>query len=198
MKVIGLTGGIASGKTAVSDLLAGLGAAIIDTDLLAREVVLPGQPAYADIAAAWPEVVAGDGTLDRARLGAIVFADPDARARLNGFTHPRIRALMAHRLDAQRAAVTPPKAAVLVVPLLFENGLDAMVEESWLVAVSAPVQRERLITRDGFAPDEADRRIASQLPLADKLKRATRVIWNEVSLADLRAAVVDTWKEAGL
>ena len=198
MRVIGLTGGIASGKTAVSDLLAGLGAALIDTDLLAREVVIPGAPAYLDIVAAWPEVVGPGGALDRARLGALVFGDEAARLRLNGFTHPRIRQLMAERLGALRQAVPQPAAAVLVVPLLFENGLEQGLDESWLVAVKPVVQRQRLIERDGLTGEEADRRIASQLPLEEKLKRATRVLWNEGDRPALAATVEEAWRAAGL
>jgi dephospho-CoA kinase len=198
MLVVGLTGGIASGKTAVSDALATMGAAIIDTDLLAREVVLPGQPAYRDICAAWPEVVAPDGNLDRAKLGATVFANAAERERLNHFTHPRIRALMLERLAGLKGASSPPVAAVLVVPLLFENGLEAMVQESWLVAVSPAVQRARLIGRDGFSPQEADRRIESQMPLAEKLALATRVIWNDGDREALSKAVEAAWQAAAL
>lgn len=199
MKVIGLTGGIASGKTTVANLLAEKGAALIDTDLLAREVVEPGQPAYQDIVARFgPEVLRHDGTLDRARLGAIVFADPDARSALNGFTHPRIRQLMLDRLSGLAALPSPPPAAVLVIPLLFENRLESLVEETWLVALAEPLQRQRLIERDGFSPAEADMRIASQMALAEKRARATRVIENDGNLADLRAVVERTWRTAGL
>lgn len=199
MRLIGLTGGIASGKTAVSRLLAAKGAAIIDTDLLAREVVEPGQPAYQDIVRDFGEdVLASDGTLDRARLGAVVFADAEARRRLNGYTHPRIRQLMLDRVAALQASPAPPPAAVLVIPLLFENGLDALVEESWLVKVDPVVQKDRLMRRDGFSAVEAEQRIASQMPLADKLQRATRVIDNSGDLAALDTEVDRVWREAGL
>jgi dephospho-CoA kinase len=194
--VVGLTGGIAAGKTAVADLLAARGAALIDTDLLAREVVMPGQPAYQDIAAAWPNVVRADGTLDRQALGAIVFNDEAARQRLNGMTHPRIRQLMLDRLAALQAAQDPPPMAVLVVPLLFENGLDAMVQESWLVAVSPETQLARLMGRDGAGEADARARIASQMPQEEKLKRATRVVWNDGDREALARAVDEAWREA--
>jgi dephospho-CoA kinase len=194
--VVGLTGGIAAGKTAVADLLAARGAALIDTDLLAREVVMPGQPAYQDIAAAWPAVVRADGTLDRQALGAIVFNDEAARKRLNGMTHPRIRQLMLDRLAALQAAQDPPPMAVLVVPLLFENGLDAMVQESWLVAVSPETQLARLMGRDGAGEADARARIASQMPQEEKLKRATRVVWNDGDREALARAVDEAWREA--
>ncbi|MFP5503817.1 MAG: dephospho-CoA kinase [Candidatus Sericytochromatia bacterium] len=199
MRLIGLTGGIAPGKTAVSHLLAARGAAIIDTDLLAREVVEPGNPAYQDIVGDFGEgVLRPDGALDRAKLGAVVFADAEARRRLNGYTHPRIRQLMMERVAALQASATPPPAAVLVIPLLFENGLDALVEESWLVKVDPEVQKERLMRRDGFSPAEAEQRIASQMPLAEKLERATRVIDNSGDLSALDAEVDRVWQEAAL
>ena len=199
MRVIGLTGGIASGKTAVSDRLAARGAAVIDTDLLAREIVEPGEPALAEIAAAFgPRVLLPDGRLDRKAVGAVVFADDAARARLNAITHPRIRERMGARLAALRALPAPPLAAVLVVPLLFENGLDRLVDESWVVDVPEAVQRARLVTRDGLTPQEAEARIGAQMPRAEKLARATRVIRNEAGLAELDAEVGRAWREAGL
>lgn len=197
MRVVGLTGGIASGKTAVSDRLAARGAAIVDTDLLAREIVEPGERALLDLVEAFgATILTPDGRLDRKALGALVFADPQARARLNAITHPRIRERMAERLAALREAAEPAPFAVLVVPLLFENGLDAMVEESWVVDVDDAVRRERLIARDGLTPAEADARIASQLPRAEKLARATRVIRNDAGLAELDAEVERVWTEA--
>lgn len=197
MRVIGLTGGIASGKTTVSNHLATLGAAIVDTDELAREVVLPGEPALAEIVAAFgSEVLRPDGTLDRAKLGQIVFRDDAKRARLNAMTHPRIRERMLARVGELRGAVAPPPAVVLVVPLLFENGLEALVEESWLVAVPEDVQRARLMGRDGFDAAEADRRIAAQMPLAEKRKRATRTLENAGDVGALKGAVEAAWVEA--
>jgi dephospho-CoA kinase len=198
MRVIGLTGGIASGKTAVSDRLAARGAAIVDTDLLAREVVMRGTPGLAAVVEAFgPGILTPDGTLDRKALGELVFTDGTARARLNAITHPRIREAMVARLGALREASPPPPAAVLVVPLLFENGLDAMVEESWVVDVPEDVQRARLIAREGFTPAEADARIGSQMARGDKLRRATRVISNAGDLAALEAEITRVWREAG-
>lgn len=199
MLVVGLTGGIASGKTAVSDRLAAMGAAIVDTDLLAREIVEPGEPALAELAQAFgPGVLTPAGTLDRKALGALVFADDDARARLNAITHPRIRERMARRLASLAAAPDAPPAAILVVPLLFENGLDALVQESWVVDLDDAVRRARLMARDGLTAAEADARIAAQMPRAEKLARATRVIRNEGGLEDLDAEVARVWTEAGL
>lgn len=194
MRVIGLTGGIASGKTAVSDLLAALGAAILDTDLIAREVVEPGRPAWRDIQAEFgPEVFLPDGQLDRARLAARVFSDPAALERLNAITHPRIRENLMQRLESLRNAPSPPPAAVLVVPLLFEKGLDAWVEESWVVDVPETLQRERLAARDGLSPEAVTARLASQMSRADRRARATHVIANEGDRQALAAQVEALW-----
>ncbi|MEB3196306.1 MAG: dephospho-CoA kinase [Candidatus Sericytochromatia bacterium] len=198
MRIIGLTGGIASGKTAVSDILASLGAAIIDTDMLAREVVQPGQPGLAEVVASFgPEVLQADGQLNRGALAQRVFADEEARQRLNGILHPRIRALTAERLTAARAA-GHHAAAVLVVPLLFENGLETTVEESWVVDVPEALQRDRLAHRDGLTAGEVDARLASQMSRAERLARADRVILNTGDRAQLREEVLSTWRAAGL
>jgi dephospho-CoA kinase len=199
VRLIGLTGGIACGKTAVADILAGLGAAIIDTDVLAREVVTPGSEGLAALVAAFgPDILRSDGTLDRELLGGRVFADPQARETLNRITHPRIRALLASRLEALRAETSPPVAAVLVVPLLFENGLDRLVEEAWVVDAPEDLQRERLARRTGLGPTQVEDRIASQMARHDRLARATRVLENGGTLVQLRAEVERVWAEAGL
>lgn len=199
MRVIGLTGGIASGKTTVADMLAARGAAVIDTDVLAREIVRPGMPAYKEIVAAFgAKVLGSDGTLDRAVLGALVFADSAALAQLNRFTHTRIRDEMLARLATLKASDVPPSAAILVIPLLFENGLEGLVEESWVVDVPESAQRARLIARDHFDEAAANRRIASQMPRHEKIARATRTIRNDGLPADLAAEVSRVWHEAGL
>ncbi|MEB3330274.1 MAG: dephospho-CoA kinase [Candidatus Sericytochromatia bacterium] len=199
MRIIGLTGGIACGKSAATEMLAELGAAIIDTDVLAREVVAPGSEGLAAVVAAFgPSVLQADGALDRVRLGAQVFSDAEAREVLNGITHPRIRALIAAKLGALRASQPPPAAVVLVVPLLFERGLDRLVEEAWVVDVPEAIQRERLARRSGLGPADVEARIASQLPREARLARATRVLDNSGSLAQLRAEVARVWAEAAL
>jgi dephospho-CoA kinase len=199
MRVIGLTGGIASGKSAVAALLASYGATLIDADLLAREVVAPGQPAYQDIVATFgPRVVASDGTLNRRALGACVFGDALKLKTLNALTHLRIRDLMKERLAAAQAATPTPTAVVLVIPLLLENRLENLVDDVWLVALSEPLQRERLIRRDGLKVAEADQRLASQLSLAEKIPLATWVIHNDGTPTDLEAEVARVWQAAGL
>lgn len=190
MKVIGLTGGIASGKSTVARLLAERGGAIVDADVIAREVVAPGEPALTEIAEAFgPETIAADGTLNRPALGRIVFGDDAARARLNAITHPRVRERMREQVAALEAQATPPRFAVLVVPLLFESTHDWGLDEVWVVALPEEAQRARLMARDGFSAAEADARIRAQMPLAEKIKRADRVISNNGTLLELAEAV---------
>ena len=198
MKRVGLTGGIASGKSTVAAHLRAKGAVVIDADVVAREIVEPGEDAYREIASAWPQVVLQDGRLDRARFGAIVFGDEAARRRLNAMTHPRVRERMVKHAEALAASPTPPPVAVLDIPLLFENGLEHLVEETWLVYLDAEHQLDRLMRRNGFTREEAAQRIASQLPLSEKARRATRLIDNNGDLADLASEVDRVWREAGL
>ncbi|HEY9720784.1 MAG TPA: dephospho-CoA kinase [Oscillatoriaceae cyanobacterium] len=199
MRIIGLTGGIGTGKTTVANMLARKGAVLIDSDLIAREIVEPGAPAYREIVAAFgSDVVRADGTLDRAKLGAIVFSDQAKLHQLNAMTHPRVRQVMLDRLAELQGLPSPPPAAVLVIPLLFENALEHLVEEVWVVASSPACARERLIVRDGFSPEEAERRIAAQLPIEQKVARAGRVIHNEGDFVALQAEVDAIWRSAGL
>lgn len=199
MRVIGLTGGIASGKSTVAEMLTAKGAVVIDADVVARQIVEPGEDAYRDIVAEWgPGVVSPDGTLDRARLGAIIFADEAARLKLNGFTHARVRQRMLDKADELGRSVSPPAAAILDIPLLFENRLEALVEETWLVFLDPDHQLDRLMRRNGFTREEAEQRIASQLPLSEKAKRATRIIDNNGDLDALRREVDRVWAAAGL
>ena len=186
--VIGLTGGIASGKSTVARLLADRGAAVVDADLLARQIVEPGQPALAELVARFgAAILAPDGRLDRKRLGAIAFADPAARGDLGRITHPRIAAASA------AAIATWADAGANVVfyeaALLVENHAYAHLAGLIVVATPPDVQYARLVERDGLAPDDARARIAAQAPLADKLAAATWVIENTGDLAVLEREV---------
>jgi dephospho-CoA kinase len=199
MKRVGLTGGIASGKSTVAKLLTAKGAVVIDADVAAREVVEPGQPAYDEIVARWGrEVLQADGRLDRAKLGAIVFADEASRLALNAMTHERVRQRMLDHAAELAASDSPPPVAVLDIPLLFENKLEKLVEETWVVWLDPDAQLDRLMARNGFDRAEAERRIASQLPLSEKAKRATRIIDNTGAIDRLSAEVDRVWREAGL
>lgn len=192
MKRIGLTGGIASGKSTVARMLAERGVPVIDADRLAREVVEPGTEALAAIAARWPQVVR-EGRLDRKALGAIVFGDPGERRALEAIVHPAIRRESERRMAALEAEGVP--LAVYEAALLIENGLDRVLDATVLVAAPEEVQVERLVARDGLDPEAARARIAAQLPLAEKRKRATFVIENDGDLATLRERVDRVWGE---
>jgi dephospho-CoA kinase len=186
--VIGLTGGIASGKSTVAAILTSRGAALVDADLLARQVVESGQPALAELVARFgAAILTSDGRLDRKRLAAIAFADPGARADLGRITHPRIAAASA------AAIATWADAGANVVfyeaALLVENRAHAGLAGLVVVAAPPDVQYARLLERDGLTPEEASARIAAQAPLADKLAAATWVIENTGDLAALEHEV---------
>lgn len=183
MITIGLTGGIATGKSTVSNILRQHGARIIDADQIAREVVEPGQPAWEKIVSYFgQDILLPDNTIDRKRLGKIVFADATARQALNSFTHPAIINRIREILDGWRddAGVL----AVVDAPLLLEAGMEFLVDEVWVVATSTEIQLERLMRRDKLSREEALQRLAAQMPLAEKISRATRVIDNSGSLAE--------------
>ncbi len=198
---IGLTGGIASGKSKVAEILARHGATILDADLLAREVVEPDRPALVAIRQEFGDaVVKPDGTLDRQALAAIVFADPARRRQLEAIVHPAVRALARLRVRtlAKRPDSERPRWVVEVVPLLYEVGLQGEFDEVWVVACSPPKQIDRLRQRDGLDLDAARARLSAQWPIADKLARADRVIDNGGSLEDLERTVAATIRDADL
>jgi dephospho-CoA kinase len=186
LKLVGLTGGIGSGKTTVARLAAERGVPVMDADQLAREVVAPGQPAHAAIAAAWPSAIAADGTVDRRRLGAIVFADPAERARLEAITHPRIQELAQAR--AAELARQGHRLAFYEASLLVETGRHGEFDGLVVVTASEDTQLRRAVAR-GLTPDEARARLAAQLPLGDKVRVATHVIENDGDLEATRAQV---------
>jgi dephospho-CoA kinase len=187
MKVLGLTGGIGSGKSMVASMFAQLGADVIDADQLARDVVEPGQPALLEIATAFGrDVLLPDGRLDRGKLGRIIFADPVARGKLNAITHPRIR----ERIDAEIAARgSRPGVLVVDIPLLYENDRTRTVETVIVVWVDSKTQLRRLNERNGLTEEEARQRIAAQMPLDEKRARADVVIDNSGSRENTRRQV---------
>ncbi len=188
--IIGVTGGIASGKSTVAQAFAARGIPWVDADEVAREVVAPGEPALAEIAEHFGrEVLAPDGSLDRGALREIVFADAEARRRLERITHPRIRErLVAHleRLQAQGAPYV-----LLVSPLLFESGQDAMVDRCLVIDVPEATQIARTAARDGVDEAQARAIVAAQMPRADRLARADEVIDNSADEAGLAAQVAE-------
>jgi dephospho-CoA kinase len=175
--LVGLTGGLATGKSTVSDILRALGCIVLDADVLAREVVEPGQPALATIAQEFgADVLQADGTLDRKRLGAIVFADPPRRRRLEAITHPAIRDRYLARL-AELEGQGFEGVVVWDAPVMIESGGYKHVDRLVVVITDAATQRARALARDGDRAD-VERKIASQMPLADKAALADHVIDN--------------------
>ena len=193
---VGLTGGIGSGKSEVAWRLAEHGAVLIDADMAAREVVVPGSPGLAQIAEAFGDsVLRPDGSLDRERLGEIVFADPALREKLNAIVHPLVREWMQ---EAERAAAQAHGDAIVVhdVPLLAEARGRAGFDVVIVVDVPPELQVERLVRMRGMAPDQARARLAAQASREQRLAVADIVIDNSGSLADLDRRVAEVW--AGL
>ena len=174
--LVGLTGGIATGKSTVAEIFRRLGCVVIDADQLAREVVAPGEPALAAVAREFGDVLAPDGTLDRKKLATIVFADPGRRRGLEGILHPAIRA----RFDARLEALARDGFEGIVMfdaPVMIESGGYKHMDRLVVVVTDEATQRARLVARDADAAD-GERRIASQMPLAEKVKLADYVIDN--------------------
>jgi dephospho-CoA kinase len=195
VRIIGLTGGIGTGKSTVAAMLAARGAAVVDADRIAREVVEPGTAGLEAVAGAFgPEVVTASGALDRARLAAIVFADPESRLRLEALTHPLILA----RIADQVAGLVPsePPLIAVDVPLLFEgNHQSDFPGGVLLVYADAATQLRRLRERDGLGDAAGRQRLAAQLPVERKRELATWVIDNGGSRADTEAAVDLWWRD---
>ncbi len=193
MQIIGLTGGIGSGKSTVSAMLRDLGAYIVDADEGARLAVAPGSEGLAELVQSFgTEILDQNGDLDREKLADMAFADPDALARLNAITHPRVRSWMLDEIQAAEEAGA--KVVVLDVPLLYESGLEAGLPEVVVVWAPKELQLERAVAR-GVRPADAKARIAAQIPLDQKRGRASRVIDNSGRLDETRSQVEALWHE---
>ena len=193
VRIIGLTGGIATGKSRVARIMEALGGVIVDADQLAREAVWPGEPAYLSIVAEFGEgIVNPDRTINRQALGKIVFADPAARRRLERITHPAIALLAEQRLDALRKAGT--QVVVYMAPLLIEAGVTSRVDEIWVVYADWETQVARLILRDGISRDEALQRLAAQMPMEEKRTYGRIVIDNSGTPEETERQVRDVWE----
>jgi dephospho-CoA kinase len=187
---IGLTGGIGSGKTTVTDLLAARGAVIVDSDLVAREVVAAGSEGLTAVVAEFgPEILAPDGEMDRAKVAAIVFADPSARARLNAIVHPRVR----DRAAALVAAAAPGSVVVQAIPLLVEVGAAGNFDLVIVVDVDPETAVRRLASSRGMTEADARARIAAQADRADRLAAADVVVDNSGPPEALREQVDRLW-----
>jgi dephospho-CoA kinase len=196
MLLIGLTGGIGSGKSTVAEFFRLNGCDIIDTDELAREVTAPATSATTKIAETLgAEYIRADGSLDRAKLARLVFSDPQARKTLESITHPAILSLMRHRVEQLRARVCPPELVVLVIPLLFEVGLEDQVDRIVLAWASPEEQLRRIARRDNLTRQEVLKRLSAQWPIEQKKERAHWVINTQSSLEDVRDQVERICKE---
>ena len=182
---IGLTGGIGSGKTAASDHFSRLGAEVIDTDILSRELVEPGQPALLEIVTDFgKQVLDADGHLDRSQLRETVFRDPKARRRLEAILHPRIRAAMLSRAEQSQAPYV-----VFVIPLLLETGQQALVDRILLIDVPEAIQRARVAQRDGLDDTQVDRIMAAQVDRKTRQLEADDIVCNDGTIAELQAKI---------
>ena len=189
---VGLTGGVASGKSTVSGILRQLGAVVIDADALAREVIEPGTPGLAAVVGEFgPEILTDDGDLDRARLGALVFADPDRRAALEAIVHPLVRA----RAAELEQAAPPGRIVVSDIPLLVETGQAGDFDAVVVVDVPEELQVARAVRERGWSEDEARARVVAQGSRSDRLAVATYVVDNTGTLEDLRHRVTEVFEE---
>ncbi|WIF94398.1 dephospho-CoA kinase [Caminicella sporogenes] len=195
MKVIGLTGGIASGKSTVSSYLKELGAVVIDADIVAREIVEKGKPALKEIVKCFgKEVLNEDGTLNRKYLGKIVFNNPEKLKILNKITHERIIKNIKEKIKFYEH-LGKYKVIFIDAALLIEMNMTDMVDEVWLVAIDREKQIERLMIRDKLTYDEALKRINSQMSLEEKKKYADVIIDNSKSIKDLKRQIDILWNK---
>ncbi|HHW15047.1 MAG TPA: dephospho-CoA kinase [Firmicutes bacterium] len=191
---LGLTGGLGSGKSRVAQALKGLGAAVVDADQLAREAVAPGTPGWrAVIAAFGREYLLPDGSLDRRKLGRLVFAEAEARHRLEAIVHPEVRRLLRARAEALEKAGA--RVVVLEVPLLYEAGFEAEVDKVVAVYASPEVRVARVKARDGLSAEEVHQRLAAQLAGEEQARRADYVIDNSGAWEETEKQVERLWEE---
>lgn len=194
IRIIGLTGGIASGKSSVARFFSHKGAAVIDADELSREAVKPGSNGLKMVIAEFGSGILGpDGTLDRKRLGALIFSDAARRRELEAILHPEIKRLAEERI--RDAADQGQRVVFYMAPLLIEAGATDRVNEVWVVTVQPEIQLERLMSRDGIGRDEALRIVASQMPLAEKEKHGAVVIDNSGPPEDTAKVLEAIWKK---
>jgi len=192
MKVIGLTGGIGSGKSAVSQFLAELGAAIIDADELGHEAFKPGTEAQREVVAAFgKQIVTANGAIDREKLGTIVFSNSEALARLNQIMHPRIYDMVKAQLEEYRRQEAG--VVVLEAPLLLEAGWTSLVDEVWVTIASEATVLKRLRERSGLSEQESLARIHSQSPSEERVRHANVVIDTGGTLDELKAKIKELW-----
>ena len=194
MVVIGLTGNMASGKSTALQMLAGMGAAIIEADKIGHEQLQPGTEVWQKIIQTWGRGVLGENEqIDRARLGKIIFNQPEERKKLDKITHPYIQQALQERIEKYRHAGCP--AVVVEIPLLIETNWTGMVDQVWVISTSEDTSIKRMIKRSGFSREEATSRLKSQLPLAEKLRHADVIIDAESEdKSRMRLQLEKAWK----
>ena len=190
---LGITGGYATGKSTVVGILRSLGARVVEADHLAHKVIERDRPAWREVAAVFgPAVLRPDGEIDRAALGRIVFARPELRRRLEEIVHPRVIAeIRAAREEARRAG---ERVFAAEVPLLYEAGMEGDFDRIWVVSADPGRQRMMALARDGLSESEFTARLAAQMPLAEKERRAHLVLRNDGDLEELRRRVAEAWE----
>lgn len=192
--VIGVTGGIGTGKSTVTSILRELGAVVIDADKIGHEAYKPGTPAWQEVVEAFgKEILLPNGEVDRKRLGSIVFSDPKALARLNAIMHPKMFRMAQERI--QQAKAQGHQVIVLEAAVLLEAGWDPLVDEIWVVTAPEEVAVQRVQARSGLPREAVVARLRSQLPPEERIRRAQVVIDNAGSLEDLRRQVEDLWQK---
>lgn len=195
MKIIGLTGGIATGKSQVSSILSELGAMVIDADIVAREVVQKGLPAWQQLKDTFgEEYFLSNGELNRRKLGQLVFSHPDELAKLNSITHPAIKAKIEERINDLK--VQGYNGIVVVdAALLLEAGWETMVDQVWVVDAPMEKRIERLMNRDNLTRDQALSRINSQMSQQERIAKADKIIYNNSNIDSLKEQVLRIWHE---
>jgi dephospho-CoA kinase len=193
--VLGITGGVATGKTTVTELFRKLGARTVSADEIARQVIDVGMPAADEVAREFgPRVITPDGSIDRGELARIVFRDPEARRKLDAITHPRIIRILEERVRAFRESAAEGDVLAVEIPLLIECGLQWLVDKVIVVAAEQETQMSRLTTR-GFSTEEASLRIAAQAPIEEKMRVADWVIRTDGDLDETERQVERVWEQ---
>ncbi|QYR23288.1 dephospho-CoA kinase [Paenibacillus sp. sptzw28] len=195
---LGLTGGIASGKSTVSAMLAARGAKIVDADQVAREVVLPGEPALESIVSVFGQAVLNaDGTMNRSELGRLVFGDRERLDKLESILHPAIRVRMWKQMDAYLEE-DPDRLVVADIPLLYETGQASLYDGVMVVYIPRALQMERLMVRNALSADQAKQRIDLQMDIEEKKRLADFIIDNSGTLEDTKGQIAQFWRDQGL
>lgn len=193
--IVGITGGIATGKTTITRMLQSRGAITFSADEAARAILYKDGPAYMQVISTFGErIITESGEIDRALLGSIIFQDEGSRLALNAITHPQIRRLLCDQIESAKYDFPPPNIVIAEIPLLYEGHLESWFEHVVVVAASVTVQTNRLVQRNQLSETQAVKRIQAQMPLAEKIARASYVVWNDSDFKELSPQVDNLWK----